>query len=192
MTNYIIFPIGDWSGDGHSCCADFLVKSEKTLDEVREVHFKENGFIGSLCEEYDDNKINIHYLYEFLIDYVSENEAKEIIEKFVETGMELNDDNETDNIELTFDFEKNDSQFFTIYYPNEMLNIWLTILNIIDPTLKLEVASEAMSYYYIKYKGYPYEPVGNINFYGYDNKSRHLDTPGYGIWQDYEGEFYHS
>ena len=63
MTNYIIFPVGDWSGDGHSCCADFLVKSDKSLEEVREVHFKENSFIGSLCEEYDDNKINIHFLY---------------------------------------------------------------------------------------------------------------------------------
>lgn len=190
MTNYIIFPVGDWSGDGHSCCADFLVKSEKSLEEVREIHFKENDFIGSLCEEYDDNKINIHYLYEFLIEYMSEDDAKVFITKMVDSGLELNDHNETDNIKLTFDFENDNSQYFTIFYPDEMLNIWLSILNVIDPTLKLEVASEAMSSYYIKYKGYPHEPVGNINFYGQDDKGRHLDTPGYGIWQDYEGEFY--
>src|SRR5579875_1490358 len=93
MTNYIIFPVGDWSGDGHSCCADFLVKSEKNLEEVREVHFKENNFIGSLCEEYDDNKINVQYLYEFLIDYVTKNEAKNIIQNFVDSGIELTNEN---------------------------------------------------------------------------------------------------
>jgi hypothetical protein len=192
MTNYIIFPVGDWSGDGHSCCADFLVKSEKSLQEVREVHFKENDFIGSLCKEYDDNKINIHYLYEFLVEYMCEDDAKLFITKMVDSELELNDDDETHNIQLTFDFENNDTQHFVIYYPEEMLNVWINILNVIDPSLKLEVASEGMSQYYIKYKGYPHEPSGDINFYGYDNKNRHLETPGYGIWQDYEGEFYHS
>lgn len=208
MTNYIIFPIGDWSCDGHNCYADFLVKSEKTLDAVREAHLKENSFIGSLCKDYEDNKIEVQFLYEFLTEYINEVEAKNILQSFIESGIELSDENaqfnnlvksaklHSSNIEqevkLNFNhIDGDNSQFFVIYTPEEMLNIWITILNVINPDLKLEIASEALSSYYIKYKGYPHEPSGNINFYGYDVQNRHLDTPGYGIWQDYEGEFYH-
>ena len=40
------FPIGDWSGDGHSQCEWFVVKvndqgsDERTLQALREAHFK--------------------------------------------------------------------------------------------------------------------------------------------------------
>jgi hypothetical protein len=206
MTNHIIFPIGDWSCDGHNCYAEFLVSSEKSLEDVREAHFKENAFIGSLCQEYEDNKIDIRNLYDFFLEYVTEDEAKSIITGFISDDVELTDEEEefnsisyrfksweTQKLKLDFEFKDEDNpQLLVIHYPQDMLKIWITILNVINPELKLEIASEAMSHYYIKYKGYPHEPVGDINFYGYDKQNRHLNTPGYGIWKDYEGEFYHA
>jgi len=209
MSEYIIFPIGDWSCDGHNSYADFLVKSEKPLQEVRETHLKENVFIGSLCSDYEDNKIEVQCLYEFLIDYIGEEEAKNVLQKLVNSNFKLIDEEQEFNrligavglakqsikdseIKLSFNNNEDNLQFLVIDTPEQMLIIWITILNVINSELKLEIASKAMSAYYIKYKGYPYKPSGDINFCGYDDKGRHLNTPGYGIWKDYEGEFYHA
>ncbi len=48
-----------------------------------------------------------------------------------------------------------------------LINIWLAILSYIDPTLELEVIKSEAE---------------NINFYGMDEKNRHLETPGYGVF----------
>jgi len=46
--------------------------------------------------------------------------------------------------------------------------LWISLLNLIDPRLMLTpIESDA-------------EP---INFYGYDEKKRHLNTPGYGLFE---------
>jgi hypothetical protein len=203
--HYIIFPIGDWSCDGHSCYADFLVKSTKPLQEVREVHFKENNFIGSLCKDYQDNKINVAYLYDFLVKYIPKEIAKEKIKQLIDNGVEIMDEefevrdmeerysNKKNDYKVVLSFEEDEEnpQSLTIDDPEIMLDIWLLCLNAINPSLELEKASEAMSQYMIKYKGYPHKPEGDINFYGVDKESRHLDTPGYGVWDDHCGEFYH-
>lgn len=192
MTNYIIFPIGDWSCDGHNSYADFLVRSEKSLEEVREAHFKENEFIGSLCKEYEDNKIEVQSLYYFFIKYVCEDDSKAIITKLVDSGISVTNDDESENVKLSLNFDDDDNpQSLIIDSPDDMLLVWISILNVINPSLQLETSSEAMSSYYIKYKGYPHKPVGNINLYGFDEQNRHLETPGYGIWLDHSGEFYH-
>ena len=52
-----------------------------------------------------------------------------------------------------------------------IFKIWLAILNKIDPTLELTSKIDNS-----------YE---DINFYGYDDKKRHLDTPGYGVFTDF-------
>lgn len=61
MKNQIRFPIGDWSHDGHGQCDWFIISSNKTVEEVREIHFKCNdvlGFeIGDICSEYGENTI---------------------------------------------------------------------------------------------------------------------------------------
>lgn len=49
--------------------------------------------------------------------------------------------------------------------------IWLNILNSINADLKLEPYANKKDY-------------EDINFYGRDDKNRHLDTPGYGIFLD--------
>lgn len=58
----IKFPIGDWSGDGHSKCEWFILESNKPLREVRDTHLKSKevlGFdIGELCSDYCDSFID--------------------------------------------------------------------------------------------------------------------------------------
>lgn len=50
-----------------------------------------------------------------------------------------------------------------------IFKIWIELLNSIDENLKL--VPESLAY-------------EDINFYGYDNKKRHLSTPGYGVFED--------
>lgn len=33
-------PIGDWSGDGHSKHEDYLIESNKPVEQVRELYFQ--------------------------------------------------------------------------------------------------------------------------------------------------------
>ena len=61
------------------------------------------------------------------------------------------------------DFDFNNGDEFT---SEEMFQLWLDLLNFIDPTLNLVSSFD------------DYEP---INFYGLDSQGRHLDTPGYGL-----------
>lgn len=192
----IIFEVGDWSGDGHSYCAEFIVEVNKKLEELREIHFKENDFIGSLCAEYDESYLTVDSLYEFISEKTSPEKAIALINDFIK--------NENGNVEIYADFDKEeyinpdnisfkeeDEHTIFFFYPESMLNIWLMLLKVIDDSLEYKIVSEAMSKYYIKYKGYPVEPDGTMHFYGYDDKNRHLKTPGYGVWSgDGDTEFY--
>ena len=58
----IDFPIGDWSDDGHGKCKWFTILSNKSVDELRELHFgcsRQLGFeIGDLCSDYEDSYLN--------------------------------------------------------------------------------------------------------------------------------------
>ena len=188
----IIFEIGDWSGDGHSFSAQFLVKVNKNLEDLREIHFRENEFIGSLCREYNENYIYVSALYNFITEKTSHEKAIELLEKFKnEQDTEVLIENE-DEVE-TMSVDENDCHTFHMYDAEAMLNIWLMILKVIDNSLEYEVISPSMSRYYIKYKGYPKKSDGEIHFYGHDKKDRHLKTPGYGIWTgDEDMEYNHS
>ena len=46
----------------------------------------------------------------------------------------------------------------------DIVNIWVFLLNHVDGSLELSVLD-----------------IPSINFYGYDEKKRHLNTPGYGV-----------
>lgn len=194
MTN-IIFEIGDWSGDGHSYSAEFLVKSNKDIKELRKVHLKENQFIGSLCSDYEDNKIAIFVLYEFFTKYMSEEKAKEEIKSLIESIdteiLDCSDINEEWIEDISkVSFAEEDEHFFHMYSQTAMLEIWLKLLEVIDPSFEYEIISEPMSRYYIKYKGYPDKVDGEFHHYGYIDGT-HIDTPGYGTWSCDESEFYH-
>lgn len=191
----IIFEIGDWSGDGHSHSAEFLVKSNKGIKELRKVHLKENQFIGSLCSDYEDNKIAIFVLYEFFTKYMSEEKAKEEIKSLIERIdteiLDYSDINEEWVEDISkISFEEEDEHFLHMYSQEAMLEIWLKLLKVIEPSFEYEIISEPMSRYYIKYKGYPDKVDGEFHHYGYIDGT-HIDTPGYGTWSCDESEFYH-
>lgn len=190
MSN-IIFEIGDWSSDGHSFSAQFIVKVNKSIRELREIHFQENEFIGSLAREYNENYIYVSTLYDFIAERTTHEKAIEILEKFVkeqDTEVLIENDEEVEKMS----FEEEEYHTFHMYSPKAMLHIWLILLKVIDDSLEYEVISDAMSEHYIKYKGYPVKPDGKMHASGFDEKGRHLLTPGYGIWSDCDDmEFYH-
>ncbi len=139
------FPIGDWSGDGHSYCDYFFATSEKPLKEVREAHFRSSkvlGFnIGDLCKENQDDKL-----------------PAPAVDKLRELGYDFG------KIDRLNDYDEEASR--EDVYPEKLFDIWLYLLNHIDPSLKLERTK-----------------IPSINFYGKDKKGRHLETPGYGVFE---------
>jgi hypothetical protein len=185
MPFHFIFPVGDWSGDGHAYVAQYMIKSEASLKDVRETHFA-NHWIGDLCSKYGDNTISV----EFFIDQ-NEHEGRDFALRLVEvhdlTVMENRGKKyHFNNIEL----DKFEEMTLKLNH-DAMIDIWVWLLNNANGKLKLEIVSPAMSHYFIKYKGYPYLVDGEINFYGYDEEQRHLNTPGYGVWDDCSDiEFY--
>lgn len=216
MPYHFLFPIGDWSGDGHAFVAEYLVKSEGTLKDVRETHFA-NKWVGEMCSEYNDNKIGIDLLMDAfeekgaeLAYNLAKNSPLNLVDSYDET---YSDEDFTFNmLDMSFKvkpevlaqkkkespsrYDKYDESSFVQSLSLEMsyeamIEFWVFALNYYNPQLKLEVVSQAMSKYFVKYKGYPHKPDGSINFYGYDELKRHLKTPGYGVWSgDEDNEFY--
>lgn len=148
MEYLIRFPVGDWSDDGHGKCAYFLTRSNKSGQEVREIHFScldRLGFdIGNICHEYEEFELSLN-----------------IFEKLNAAGFNI--EWEGKNEDMVKYFPNIDSRMMGT---EEVFNLWINILMFLDPELKLVPINE-------------YE---NINFYGFDEKKRHLRTPGYGVW----------
>lgn len=190
MPHYMVFPIGDWSVDGHGVCAEFMIKSNKPLQEVREVHLSQNDFIGSIAEDYGQNYVPYSYLFDGLLEKegaTEESVQTYLAELFQTQELALYDFDEEISKYSSYTCPEEEEPTWVIDFPEQMIGIWIAILNWFDSDLKLEVVSEAMSQYYVKYKGYPYKSEGDIQFYGYDKQNRHLNTPGYGVWVDYDG-----
>jgi hypothetical protein len=61
-----------------------------------------------------------------------------------------------------------DWQSESVDCPESLFYLWVRLLNYIDSDLSLDPICEDA------------EP---INFYGFDNKGRHLKTPGYGLFE---------
>jgi len=85
-------------------------------------------------------------------EYEDSQLSADIVDKLNTIGIDLSQYTETEECYM---------------YPDSTVKLWLDILCHIDPALKLElVKTEA-------------EP---INFYGFDDQGRHLETPGYGLF----------
>ena len=73
-------PIGDWSDDGHGKCEYFPAESDKSLEEIREAHFKMEKVLGftihDFCNIYEQSYIE-----------------KEYVKKISETGFDLDTNN---------------------------------------------------------------------------------------------------
>lgn len=134
----INFEVGDWSGDGHGMSEKFLVQSDCPVEQVRDVHF-------SCLEDYGFDIGDICGEYE-------ECTIKENIIQIIE-GMGIS----------VFPIIK-DEDFLS---PEDVVDLWIAILNKIDPALKLERIDE---------------DVPSMHFFGFDEKKRHLNNPGYGCF----------
>ena len=164
MTHIIRFPIGDWSDDGHGKCKYFMVKSNMSVQSVRELHFKAPeviGFdIGKMCSDYESSTLD-----------------DDIVEKLIAISIDpqtYNMDGSIAEEECWMDSEK-------------LIDIWLDILKYIDKTIAgmpddvedITVGIDATAGLELeRIKKPDYE---DINFYGIDEKYRHLQTPGYGV-----------
>lgn len=106
-------PIGDWSDDGHGLCNWVLVASNKTVEEVREIHYQSKDRTGidieEICAEYGE-------------DVVSE----DIKDKLAALGFA---GGTADNKNLMMS-------------PDDMAALWVFILEKTDATLKLQILLE--------------------------------------------------
>lgn len=190
----MLFPVGDYSCDGHNCYAKYVVQSEQPVESIVAAHKREEAFLGSLCSEYENNKIDVYGLYVFLLKYLDETQSVSFLQSLVDGGIELIDDDEEferlfnkkhtpKEISLSVIEDEDNMQYLIIDNTDQMLEVWLKLLNTINPDLGITRASEALSEYSIKYKGYPHTIDGKITDFV-------RDTPGYGVWIDYQGEFH--
>jgi len=149
MEHLIRFPVGDWSDDGHGKCHYFIVRSNKPVQELRELHFscKEKlGFdIGDICRDYEDSELSL-----------------DIFDKLQAAGFDIEWEGEQPEYAKYFD-----SINARIMHTEEVFNLWTDILKFLDPDLNLELTVVESD---------------DINFYGFDEKKRHLNTPGYGVF----------
>lgn len=109
-------PIGDWSDDGHGKCDYYYIKSNKSVEEVRETHFQlleKTGIdIEEICSEYEDSSIRL-----------------ELFKSLVELGINI------DKFDLPYKGNVGISS-------ENMCYLWTFLLMKTDETLRLEIEDE--------------------------------------------------
>lgn len=166
MTHRIKFPIGDWSDDGHGKVDWFIVKSNKSLEDLIGAHllFKEKvGFdIGEICAEYEENIIT-GIIAQFVKDLnvLGDGDEYEVLN---EKG-EYVDEHNTGLLSLL----PINGQI-SILDTKTVLKIWLACLRYADPELELEVEADDLP------------SMINWSVAGTKYKGQYLDTPGYGMF----------
>ena len=130
--------IGDWSGDGHGINEYFKIKSNKSVEEVREAYFKAIQILGKdypkeICQEYED-------------DYVSEYDQEELEE-------------------LGFVFTHYHENTLGLVYPTAkgMLELTLWFLKQGDPDLILKQEEEVPTLHFYGFD----DKERHIGFIGY-------------------------
>ena len=113
----IKFPIGDWSGDGHGKCEWFILQSNKTVQEVRNIHLRSKeklGFsIGEICSDYYD-----WFLGETISEYLLIN-----------------------NVLIPTEIDRINSDGLS---SSDIIDIWIKCLMRIEPSLILKVIPETV------------------------------------------------
>lgn len=169
MTAYVEFPVGDYSFDGHNYVAHFLVKTQKTFNDVFEVHYRHNSFLSHICDEFEDNQVDVDYLIQGCLE--KENSTEKQVQKFL------------DKFKIKHNIQtKYDDQEWVIDSPELLVNLWIELLNWFDKELKLKIVSEALG----SCDYYKHDPDGSMNYYDI-NSNKRIDLPGYGVWDVYCG-----
>lgn len=148
--NKFKLPIGDYSDDDHGKCIYYIIESNKSLEEVRELYFKScelfgNNFSKYLCWDYGDN-------------YLTEDHFEELSKfgiDFTKIFIDIND------ILDEFEAEENINLDIESY-----VEILLQFIKISDSDLELKIIEDKLPMF---------------NFYGKDDKGRHIGQFGYGL-----------
>lgn len=126
----IRFPVGDWSGDGHTQCEWYIVESNKPLDDVRKAHFdateKLGIDIGSICRNYEEDLL-----------------PKDIEEKLAKLNCGVIND-------IRKSYGKELSEEAIRLEPDDMIEIWLFILMKAGDNLELKIIEDdipSIAYY---------------------------------------------
>lgn len=145
-------PIGDWSDDGHGKHEDYLIESNKPVEEVRELYFQACDKIGfSLDGSYKQTKLTPQAEYEDA-DF-----SKKTLQTLLNFGVKLNQD----DIDYIMENETTDG--------TELLcDIILAFIKTQDNALELKR---------ILKQDYP-----RFQFYGFDKQQRHIGYFGYGLF----------
>lgn len=154
MTVTFLLPIGDWSSDGHGVCKDYAVSTCKTLNDVREAHFK-------IKEVLD---VDIHkYANSYQDNFLTSDQCKKIISLGLDPNRYFNGNYET----LSEEDFKDGEEFYI--EADAMVLFWIDLLNLVDVSLNLVYEPSKME---------------RLSFYGFDEKGRHIDFVGYGTLGD--------
>ncbi|PIN88389.1 hypothetical protein COU61_05145 [Candidatus Pacearchaeota archaeon CG10_big_fil_rev_8_21_14_0_10_35_13] len=126
VRNLIMFPVGDWSDDGHGKCEYYFATTQRSLEEVREAHHNAPNTLGfpieGICQDYGDPIID-----------------NAIVEKLRTEGYGK--------------FEISDEDDGKIYPSGEeVFKIWIFLLNKINPGLELKQTDMPSINYYGKDK----------------------------------------
>lgn len=114
MENLFYLTIGDWSGDGHSQREHFLVRANKSLEQVREAHFlipeKTGVDIESICSGFEEDTI-----------------SEELVDKIEDLGFTL---------------ENSAGICKEMIEVDEMAHLWTFLLQEADPELEIEFVEQ--------------------------------------------------
>lgn len=145
-------PIGDWSGDGHGKDEDMLVVSNKPLEQIRELYFQACDKIGFSLDG-SYKETELTPMSRYQ-DYRFE---KETLKALLDFGVKI----EQEDIDYIEEQESTDGY-------DLFINIILAFIKTQDAELELEVI--------------PSESFPMFQFYGFDDKKRHIGYFGYGLF----------
>jgi len=154
LVNRIKVPIGDWSDDGHGKCDYYFVNTNKTLEELFDLHFLANeklGFdIGSMCGKYEEYRL-------------LPNMVEKLVKAEVSKYMPIIDSQFTKFLNTIEDYRD---------FPGDtrdMAELWFACMKYADPTME--------------YKIYEEEKVPTLYNWSCPEKYCHrFSGPGYGLF----------
>lgn len=132
MKELIKFVIGDWSGDGHCQKDTYILEIQHDGSMEIKKRLQENEY--KIANEY-----NIHLTFWFA-DYEDNIIYKDDVEKLDKLKIDYNKNDLNENGELN------------VYGTNSFLNIWIQLMNLVDPTLTIKKAN--IDCFYSRCSGY--------------------------------------
>lgn len=123
MKYNISFPIGDWSNDGHGRCDYFLVKSNYNKEKISNLTKSVKDILG-------------FNLYQICAGYEECILSDNIVESLEKAGFNMSLDNEKY-------WEDCDDRYMS---SDSIFNLWMDILQYLDPQFKYEEFSFEVIY----------------------------------------------